>query len=269
MNHTENHLDNPTPPKKEGFWKRQFSPTVTRRQRIFDMIVGAIIPILLLIFDPVVFRSQGCIGYGGPALANVAIFSYLGVGIGIAALLIWLFVPNLPPVLTAFIAGILAIGGVFAAVVGIALLPYSAPGLALFCIGLLGFIPFLISIVYARNAVRAMRIITRVPNKEFALVGAMIAGAIFVVIVPMFIQGQIVRAVDNAFQRMIDNPTQIEAGAQDLVAIKKICLGLCNATIDHEYVQITAKYSKARRAIEDIYFAKTDERFPAPCNTSD
>src|SRR5689334_18737368 len=86
-------LETPTPPVKERFWKRQYSTTITRPQIIFDLIFGAVIPIILLIVDPAIFRSTAaCFG---PLLADYALFVYLAVGLGVLTLVIWLLAPGL------------------------------------------------------------------------------------------------------------------------------------------------------------------------------
>src|ERR1051326_927378 len=61
--HRSESMESPVPVVRERFWSRQFSTTITSRQKIFDLVVGVVIPILLVIFDPVVFRSTGaCVG---------------------------------------------------------------------------------------------------------------------------------------------------------------------------------------------------------------
>jgi hypothetical protein len=72
---------------RTGFWRRQFAPSVTRPQIIFDVVFGAIGPILCFVFDPIVFRS----GIGGPPLlVDYRNFVYLFSGLQITLLCFWL-----------------------------------------------------------------------------------------------------------------------------------------------------------------------------------
>jgi len=44
-----------------GFWKRQFEQRATRAQKIFDILIGVLLPAACLYFDPVL-----CTGWPSP-----------------------------------------------------------------------------------------------------------------------------------------------------------------------------------------------------------
>ena len=61
---TEQHLMAEPNRARPGFWRRQFAPSLTRPQVVFDITFGVIGPILCFGFDPLVFRG----GLGGAPL---------------------------------------------------------------------------------------------------------------------------------------------------------------------------------------------------------
>jgi hypothetical protein len=188
----EANLDAPAPAKhpakREGFWKRQFSNVGSTRQTIFDVAAGAVIPILLLIFDPAVFHQLPC--YGTSPLVNYAGFAYVAIGLGVLALLTWLFVGHKRQVGAAFFAGVLLTGGLFATVTGIALVPTSILGLFA-CIGVLGFFPFVTALVYFRNGVRAYRAAALESANRTRLIAAMLVGCVLVLGIPALAHPQV------------------------------------------------------------------------------
>jgi len=118
------------------------------------MILGVILPVLVLILDPVVFQG-GLIGER-PLLGKYQIFAYLISGSEMAILLVWLTLRRHVNRLSSVIGGALIGGGIFSVFVGILILPYSLIGL-IFLVGAAGFIPFLTGFVYVRSGIRALR----------------------------------------------------------------------------------------------------------------
>lgn len=222
-------MKNPTPPKRERFWKRQFSATITGWQKIFDVIVGVVIPILLLIFDPVVFRSGGtCLG---PILGGYAIFGYLAIGIGFLALISWLFVDAVKHSGAAFIAGILRTGGFFAAGVGLVIAPFSVLGL-IAVVGVLGFFPFLTSFVYFRNGTRALRAAASLSTSGTRFIVNLIAGAVFVIGVPALAQVEISSIIQHSVDAIVATPNvSNQSVLVELDTVNQLCLTLCTSTI--------------------------------------
>jgi len=139
--------------KKSGFFARQWAPNPTTEQIIFDLIVGAIGPVICFLADPIVFRG----GMWGSALfPKFQLLTYLISAVEIVLLLIWLTLGTRLKAFSAVIGGALIAGSILSAVIGFAILPYSLIGLMVL-IGVAGFTPFLTSFVYLRNGVRALR----------------------------------------------------------------------------------------------------------------
>jgi hypothetical protein len=160
----------------QGFWQRQISPEVTPQQIAFDVIFGILVPILALVFDPIVFRGYYVF------LAPFRIFAYVAIALGTIALALWLrLFPHLSR-WSGFFAGIFFAGEVFALLLGLALLPLSLPGL-LVLIGILGLIPFVTSFVFYRNSKRARRLAQASPARVWQ-VGSFLLGILLVIGVP-------------------------------------------------------------------------------------
>ena len=140
------------PRKAQGFWQRQFDDTPTRAQCWFDMIFGVVLPVLCFSFDPIVFRG-GLINEDG-IYAGARFYAYTLSALEMVALCAWLSAAGRGGRGPAVLAGVLFAGALFSFVVGVAILPWSAVGLIVL-IGALGFVPFLTSLVYMRNAWRA------------------------------------------------------------------------------------------------------------------
>lgn len=167
-----------------SFWPRQFSPTVTARQIVFDVIFGSILPVLCFTFDPIVF-SGGTI-LGPPMLINFKAFVYTLSAISMLALTLWLTRKHTSHGLHGLAASVLCVGALTSLMLGILLLPLSIFGLV-FVIGVLGFIPFLTAFTYLRNATRAFAE-ARVVGKQANLVCALVLGASLTLILPASIQ---------------------------------------------------------------------------------
>jgi hypothetical protein len=137
------------------FWRRQFSESVTPAQRRFDIAFGFVMPILCLVFDPVVFREW--LSPEVELLGRWQFYAYTISALEMVALAAWLVGAGgrgRPP---AALGGMMLAGGVFSLVVGVLLLPFSLLGLVFFFVGALGFTPFFTAVVYLRNGWRAAK----------------------------------------------------------------------------------------------------------------
>jgi hypothetical protein len=149
-------------PKETGYWGRQFQPAPHIWDRIFDLVMGGLLPISCLIYDSVMFHSfligQGLLQAWKPA-------ALIFIGGEIAVLVLWLALGSWQRRLSAVTAGILLSGALGALCLGLFLLPFSLLALFVFAgfgcmivfIGLLGLTPFPTSFVFLRNGVRALR----------------------------------------------------------------------------------------------------------------
>ena len=132
-----------------AFWQRQFTAKTTLRQIIFDVVAGILLPILCLVFDPIVFRGSGL-------LAECRALAYIAIGFGVLTLTLWLALGAQIKQWVSIIAGILLFGALFAFAIGVILLPLSLLELRV-VVGVFGFAPFFTSFVFLRNWFRAFR----------------------------------------------------------------------------------------------------------------
>lgn len=109
--------------------------------------IGVGLPIAMILLDPVVFQSR-MVGVGTPILGAVKPFCYLATATAVLAASFWWLRPR--P--SAFASGIFVGSAVFATLLGLAIFPFSAFGILMFGIGLLGFTPFLMAVVFFRAA---------------------------------------------------------------------------------------------------------------------
>lgn len=265
-------MDAPIPPapiirrKKEGFWQRQFSTTPRIPQKIFDVLFGAIIPVLLLIYDPVVFRDTVSCYSAEPILGQYATFAYLAIGLGVVALLAWLFVGMGP--YKAVAAGILFTGTLFAAVIGISLLPMSIPGL-LIVLGALGFVPFLTAFVYYRNGRRAYRAAYSMSPDWKRITAGMLAGFILAIGLPASAQWQVTSTIQSSMLTLTANPDAPDpASVEALTRLNSLCLHLCTSNIELAFTRAANADRGSREMLDVIYRQITGTGLPASCSSS-
>jgi hypothetical protein len=155
------------PPRRPGFWRRQFDDSPTGAQRAFDLTFGIVLPVFCFVFDPIVFSGRG--EYGGGLYPQGQFYVYTFSALEMVALGAWLCAAAGGGHRPAALAGVLLAGSLFSFVVGMAILPFSLLGL-LFIIGVLGFVPFLTAFVYLRNGWRAANSVggARLGSSSFA-----------------------------------------------------------------------------------------------------
>src|SRR6476620_3490576 len=125
--------------KKVGFWRRQFTQIPTRAQDTFDTIFAVVMPIIVLLADPIVFKGgEGFWNRG--LLEDYQLLAYVVCSLQIGLFLTWrTWRRSLIRWAPAF-AGIFFAGALFSSVIGFVLLPFSLIGLIVL-IGALGFTP--------------------------------------------------------------------------------------------------------------------------------
>lgn len=140
------------------FWRRQFGPTVTKKQRRMDWLFGVFLPLTCFYFDPIVFRESFSFDFekGVGLLGNYRDIAYGFCFVSIMTLAAFLLFGEKLKWLNGVVAGVLFASALAALAIGVVLFPFSLLGLVFF-IGILGFTPLFTSVVYARNAVRATR----------------------------------------------------------------------------------------------------------------
>ena len=137
------------------YWVRQFAMPATRRKRVFDVIFGLVMPVVCMIFDPIVFKGSGLMSSEG-MLSELRWFAYTGLAVELIALGIWLQYGEELGRCRDVVGGTLLGGAVVAALIGVTIFPLSLIGILFILVGALGFTPFLTSLVLARNATRAL-----------------------------------------------------------------------------------------------------------------
>jgi len=186
------------------FWSRQFAVDRTKAQNTFDTLFGVILPVLVLIVDPVVFQG-GLIGER-PLLGKYQIFAYLISGIEMAILLVWLTLNRYVKGLSSVIGGALIGGAIFSVIVGIVILPYSLIGLILL-VGAAGFIPFLTGFVYLRSGIRALRSQEKNATFQYRFLLATVA-TVIAVAVPAAVSFQYSTVVSANIQDLVYGDVQ-------------------------------------------------------------
>ena len=137
------------------FWVRQFAMPATRRQRVFDVIFGLAMPVVCMIFDPIVFKGSDVLS-GEGMLSELQWFPYSGLAIELIALGLWLHYGERLGRWRDVLGGIMLGGAIIAALIAVTIFPLSLIGIVFMLVGTLGFTPFLTSLVLARNATRAL-----------------------------------------------------------------------------------------------------------------
>lgn len=212
MDHSLSILDEAPARRREPFLWRQFAPTRTPAQVVFDAIFGVAGPLLCFVADPLVFRS-GLMG--PPILGRFQLFAYLISTIAISALTVWLCLPEYLDAFRAMIGGVLVAGAAFSFIIGVVILPYSFIGVLLI-IGLAGFTPFLTAFVYLRNGFRALPGLASGRSREFTWSIAAVSG-----LVALALAAVISLQVSSAISRSLDallhgNPRQAEVAAAQM-----------------------------------------------------
>jgi hypothetical protein len=194
------------------FLRRQFRVEPTLAQVVFDITIGIVLPILCLVFDPLVFRS-GILG--APMAGQFQLFAYAFIAIEIIALAVWLCVGARAGEWCGVLAGIMFAGALFSVAIGIFLLPISLLGLIIL-VGVLGFTPFLTALIYLRNARRALTAAkSRMPRA--ALFITLLLGATLALGTPAFAHWRINELVERSLTEVLEgDDSQAAAAARRL-----------------------------------------------------
>ena len=202
--------------KRTGFWRRQFRSETTTPQIVFDVVLGAIAPVLCFLFDPIVFSAR----FDTPLFPDYRTFVYILSAVQIVLLCGWLVLRPRNLIGAGMVAGALLGGAIFCLAIGLILAPFSLIGL-LFGIGVFGFTPFATAFVYLRNSVRASRITPTRPRFETGIVST--AGFVLAVALPLGLSLAIHSAATNAVNELINgDEQQANFAAQRLIPLRYI-----------------------------------------------
>jgi hypothetical protein len=144
-----------------------------------DILFGIFLPVLCVVFDPIVFRSSLI---GKAVLADYSLMGYLALGAALLFLSLWILFERYP----AFFGGLLLGSALNALLLGLAILPVTIVGLCAI-IGILGLLPFLASHVYWRNALDAFAMARQAHGRDVWF--APIIGLVVAVCIPAAVQG--------------------------------------------------------------------------------
>jgi hypothetical protein len=177
---------------KGGFWARQISGRGTAGQRWFDVMFGMVAPLVCLMLDPGVLRTDGLELFG--PLHEVRLFAYLVIAAGILGLGYFLVTRRA----SLFLAGMLYGAAAFSFALGVAILPMSVLGL-LVVIGMAGFTPFVSGFVMWRNA-RRCREAAMGQRNGWRVVAL---GAVMMIGVSMGVQASLTMVANRAMARVV------------------------------------------------------------------
>jgi len=238
-----------TPSKKANFWARQIAPEVTRRQIIFDVLFGVIGPVVCLVVASGIF---GSVYFLAGALANLQVFTYLGAGIGMIALVFWLALGRRLEHGQGFLAGILLLVALFAGLLDLLLVPLSLCGLVyiigilpnikelyLFIFPMLGLVASPAAFVYLRNGLRALHSSEKdLPKMErMGIPLPLIGGVLLVVMVPALAQWRATRIVNSAMHDILQGQGQAAQAGIETIRNAFWCSDFCADAIIPEYLR--------------------------------
>lgn len=128
------------------------SPSAPRRRGV-QLAAGTIVPIVLLFFDPIVFRQNPHVSLGESYLGAWRAFAYVSIALAAAFYARSLFAARM----TRIEAGLLYGAALLSLALGLAMLPLSVIGIFIGGIGFLGFMPLVTAWMYFRAASRHHR----------------------------------------------------------------------------------------------------------------
>lgn len=186
----------PAAAPKRRFWARQFAADSTTSQDAFDVIFAVVLPIFVLVADPVVFRARA---FGTSVLGDFQLVAYVVAAISMGVFLVWrTFHTRVSRFGVAF-AAVFFLSAVCSGLIGLAILPYSLIGLMV-VIGVLGFTPFFTAFVFLRNGVRAARL---GPLGASGRDLAMMATGVLVLTVPVVVSVCVEAAIASSVDTII------------------------------------------------------------------
>lgn len=188
--------------KRISFWQRQSTLTPTNKQQVFDIILGIILPIACLVFDPIIFKS-GTLNDG--LLSKINLFAYTFCAVEILTLIGWLLfgkaLKNIKAV-GEIVAGILYSGAICSLILALLMTPISVVGLIIL-IGIFGFTPYFSAFTYLRQGRRIFKNSSNiVPEKRILLV---IVGIIVSLIIPFMVHMTIKVPINRSLNIILKN----------------------------------------------------------------
>jgi hypothetical protein len=195
------------------------------RWRHYSVAFGLVMPVVCFALEFVLLPALGWL----PGLIffhRFRLFGYGVVALELITLGTWLrFGPRLGRASAGF-AGVLLAGSLFAEVLGLVLLPFAVPGLLVFGIGALGFVPLFTANVYYRHGLAAYRqAVARLDEQPHgqadpqvarrSMFEALLWGAILVYALPGLIQARLSLTTRAALREVISGDDLASRAAVD------------------------------------------------------
>lgn len=181
------------------------------------LAIGVLLPWLLIVADPAVFRGSA-LSMGGSFLGEYRALAYVTTLVFTASLLLRL----VKPYARSLLSGVLGTGALFSLGLGLLLLPLSLVGSLFAGLGLLGLLPFLFSYVYAAQALKAWRSLpARAPRQAAA------ATALAGCLLPILPSATAHILVERRFRAVLeeatsDDPARRRQGIESLRGLRPI-----------------------------------------------
>ncbi len=164
---------------------------LAQRRILNDFLWGVCMPIVCLVFDPVVFRNFGppLTDYSWSSLkaslSPLGQLAYPALAFQLASMLIWLAAGYSLRHVAGFFAGVFVVGAVTAFAIGLCLLPLSFVGLfAMLGIGAMGVTPWFTGYAYFRRMRRA-HVLGKAYQNQSAYRATLVAGLAAAIVIPL------------------------------------------------------------------------------------
>ena len=202
------------------------------RDPIFAVLLGIVLPILCLFFDPIIFRTD----FDQPMLGECRALAYDYVFVSMLSLAVWIFTRRFPTVL----CGVLYGGFACATLLGVVILPVSVIGL-LFIIGIFGFSPFLTAAVFWSCARQARE----VAGSHFKPALAVTALGLFFLL-PLATRASLTHYTQASLTKLVEGSD--ETAAQTTRQLKLLWPLIDSDILVQRYVQTDSVASRLRIA---------------------
>jgi hypothetical protein len=262
------------------FVLRQFVLPYMPKQIVFDVVVGILLPLFILIIDPIVFKVGWMLDdswWYGAILGRMRVFAYTLIGAGFITLLFSLFMQEkLPPFIKAAFFGFFVLGANIALAIGFFLLLMTAPMImamlfsirdlvtlspeddAIFYVILAAFFSGLsmlpTAFVYARNSLRAIILALR-DLKWYQLFLSMLIGVMVILLIPTLVQVGTEVYVNIMVEQLISGTDKINMQAVQAMKLAFWCERWCYRDLFDAYQAAEKPEDRAR--LLEVYYRLT------------
>jgi hypothetical protein len=172
---------------------------------------------------------------------------------------------TVPSGVKAYFAGVFVVGGLFASMLGVLMLPFSIAGLIFFGLGFLGLIPFVAAWVYFRNAIRAYRAAVSTFKGKMLVLTVMLIAAILVLGIPVLVQSRVNDAIEQATKQLVITSPALDVNRKavsQLLTINQLCFSLCKTTIYAAFADVIAQNPSLDMELKSSFQGVVGEAYP-------